>query len=65
MGFRMLLDGTPGMTVIGEASNGAQAVRMVDQSRLDAGPALGARTPGSPGIDRRTGRRNRPTVDAG
>jgi DNA-binding NarL/FixJ family response regulator len=35
MGFRMLLDGTPGMTVVGEAVAGAEAARMAEGIRPD------------------------------
>ncbi|MDG4798332.1 response regulator transcription factor [Micromonospora sp. WMMD1082] len=50
MGFRMLLDGTPGMTVVGEASGGAEAVRMVEQTRPDV-VLMDVRMPGMDGIE--------------
>ncbi|MEW2429755.1 response regulator [Micromonospora sp. NPDC005553] len=50
MGFKMLLDGTPGMTVVGEASGGAEAVRMIDQSRPDV-VLMDVRMPGMDGIE--------------
>ena len=50
MGFRMLLDGTPGMTVVGEASAGAEAVRMVEQTRPDV-VLMDVRMPGMDGIE--------------
>jgi DNA-binding NarL/FixJ family response regulator len=50
MGFKMLLDGTPGMTVVGEASAGAEAVRMVEQTRPDV-VLMDVRMPGMDGIE--------------
>ncbi|MFY1693027.1 response regulator [Plantactinospora sp. WMMB782] len=50
MGFRMLLDGTPEMTVVGEASGGADAVRMVEQTRPDV-VLMDVRMPGMDGIE--------------
>ncbi|WP_327035080.1 response regulator transcription factor [Micromonospora ureilytica] len=50
MGFKMLLDGTPEMTVVGEASGGAEAVRMVEQTRPDV-VLMDVRMPGMDGIE--------------
>ncbi|MEU1177391.1 response regulator transcription factor [Streptomyces sp. NPDC005820] len=50
MGFRMLLDGTPGMSVVGEADNGAQAVRMAADLRPDV-VLMDVRMPGIDGIE--------------
>jgi DNA-binding NarL/FixJ family response regulator len=50
MGFRMLLDGTPGMTVAGEADNGVQAVRMAADLRPDV-VLMDVRMPGIDGIE--------------
>ncbi|MFG1802172.1 response regulator [Micromonospora carbonacea] len=50
MGFKMLLDGTPGMTVVGEASTGAEAVRSVEQMRPDV-VLMDVRMPGMDGIE--------------
>jgi DNA-binding NarL/FixJ family response regulator len=50
MGFRMLLDGTPDMIVVGEASTGAEAVRMVDQTHPDV-VLMDVRMPGMDGIE--------------
>ncbi|MFF5233373.1 response regulator [Dactylosporangium sp. NPDC000521] len=50
MGFKMLLDGTPGMTVVGEASGGAEAVRLVEQTRPDV-VLMDVRMPGMDGIE--------------
>jgi DNA-binding NarL/FixJ family response regulator len=50
MGFKMLLDGTPGTTVVGEASAGAEAVRMVEQLRPDV-VLMDVRMPGMDGIE--------------
>ncbi|MEV6513858.1 response regulator transcription factor [Streptomyces sp. NPDC051642] len=50
MGFRMLLDGTPGTTVVGEADNGAQAVRMAAELRPDV-VLMDVRMPGLDGIE--------------
>ncbi|MFC7531690.1 response regulator [Actinoplanes sp. GCM10030250] len=50
MGFKMLLDGTPGMVVVGEASTGAEAVRAVEQTRPDV-VLMDVRMPGMDGIE--------------
>lgn len=50
MGFRMLLEGTSGMTVAGEAGNGAQAVRMAADLRPDV-VLMDVRMPGVDGIE--------------
>ncbi|MEV0397258.1 MULTISPECIES: response regulator transcription factor [Polymorphospora] len=50
MGFKMLLEGTPGMTVVGEAATGAEAVRMVEQARPDV-VLMDVRMPGMDGIE--------------
>ncbi|GAA3924077.1 response regulator [Actinoplanes auranticolor] len=50
MGFTMLLNGTPGMTVVGEAATGAEAVRMVEQTRPDV-VLMDVRMPGMDGIE--------------
>ncbi|MEV7231367.1 MULTISPECIES: response regulator transcription factor [Polymorphospora] len=50
MGFKMLLEGTPGMTVVGEAATGAEAVRMAEQARPDV-VLMDVRMPGMDGIE--------------
>ncbi|MEU8011861.1 response regulator transcription factor [Micromonospora parva] len=50
MGFKMLLDGTPGITVVGEAATGAEAVRKIDQTRPDV-VLMDVRMPGMDGIE--------------
>jgi DNA-binding NarL/FixJ family response regulator len=50
MGFKMLLDGTPGMVVVGEAATGAEAVRSVEQTRPDV-VLMDVRMPGMDGIE--------------
>jgi DNA-binding NarL/FixJ family response regulator len=50
MGFRMLLQGTDGMTAVGEAANGAQAVRMAAELRPDV-VLMDVRMPGMDGIE--------------
>ncbi|MBQ1047547.1 response regulator transcription factor [Micromonospora sp. C51] len=50
MGFKMLLDGTPGFSVVGEAANGAEAVRKVEQTRPDV-VLMDVRMPGMDGIE--------------
>lgn len=50
LGFRMLLDGTPGMTVVGEADSGSEAVRSVADLRPDV-VLMDVRMPGMDGIE--------------
>lgn len=50
MGFKMLLEGTPGITVVGEAATGAEAVRMVERARPDV-VLMDVRMPGMDGIE--------------
>ncbi|RKN47586.1 response regulator [Micromonospora endolithica] len=50
MGFRMLLDGTPDITVVSEAATGAEAVRKVEQTRPDV-MLMDVRMPGMDGIE--------------
>ncbi|MCA2217126.1 response regulator [Jidongwangia harbinensis] len=50
MGFKMLLDGTPGMVVVGEASGGAEAVRLAERTRPDV-VLMDVRMPGMDGIE--------------
>ncbi|WP_250004841.1 response regulator transcription factor [Actinoplanes sp. M2I2] len=50
LGFKMLLDGTPGLIVVGEAATGAEAVRMVDQTHPDV-VLMDVRMPGMDGIE--------------
>jgi len=50
MGFRMLLEGTLGMTVVGEADNGAQAIRAAADLRPDV-VLMDIRMPGLDGIE--------------
>ncbi len=49
-GFRMLLDGTPETTVVGEAGNGADAVRAAESLRPDV-VLMDVRMPGMDGIE--------------
>ena len=50
MGFKMLLESTPGITVVGEAATGAEAVRMVERARPDV-VLMDVRMPGMDGIE--------------
>ena len=50
LGYRMLLEGTPGMSVVGEADNGAHAVRMAADLRPDV-VLMDIRMPGLDGIE--------------
>ena len=50
LGFRMLLEGTPGHEPVGEAANGAEAVRMAAQLRPDV-VLMDIRMPGMDGIE--------------
>jgi DNA-binding NarL/FixJ family response regulator len=50
LGFRMLLEGTPGMSIVGEADNGARAVRMAADVRPDV-VLMDIRMPGLDGIE--------------
>ncbi|MGW7428911.1 response regulator [Streptomyces sp. NPDC054861] len=49
-GFRMLLESQDDMTVVGEASNGTEAVRLVDRYRPDV-VLMDIRMPGLDGIE--------------
>jgi DNA-binding NarL/FixJ family response regulator len=49
MGFRMLLDAEPGITVVGEAANGADALRLAESLRPDV-VLMDVRMPGLDGI---------------
>ena len=49
LAFRMLLECEPGMAVIGEAANGAEAVRMATDLRPDV-VVMDARMPGTDGV---------------
>ncbi|KUO10313.1 response regulator [Streptomyces sp. DSM 15324] len=50
MGFRMLIAGTPGLEPVGEASHGAEAVRMAAELRPDV-VLMDIRMPGMDGIE--------------
>jgi DNA-binding NarL/FixJ family response regulator len=50
LGFRMLLEGTPGLTLIGEAENGAEAVRRAAQLQPDV-VLMDIRMPGMDGLE--------------
>lgn len=50
MGVRMLLAGTPGLTPVGEAAHGAEAVRMAAELRPDV-VLMDIRMPGMDGIE--------------
>jgi DNA-binding NarL/FixJ family response regulator len=50
MGFRMLLDAEPGMTVVGEAGNGTDALQLAVSTRPDV-VLMDVRMPGLDGIE--------------
>ncbi|MFJ8113692.1 response regulator [Streptomyces sp. NPDC096132] len=50
MGFRMLLEGTPGLEPVGEAAHGAEAVRLAAELRPDV-VLMDIRMPGMDGIE--------------
>lgn len=50
MGFRMLLEGTPGLSPVGEAEHGAKAVRLAAQLRPDV-VLMDIRMPGMDGLE--------------
>jgi len=50
MGFSMLLEAQPDMTAVGEATNGAEAVRMTSELRPDV-VLMDVRMPGMDGIE--------------
>ncbi|MEV5955406.1 response regulator transcription factor [Streptomyces sp. NPDC051987] len=50
MGVRMLLEGTPGLTPVGETAHGAEAVRMAAELRPDV-VLMDIRMPGMDGIE--------------
>lgn len=49
MGFRMLIEGTPGLTPVGEAAHGAEAVRLASELRPDV-VLMDIRMPGMDGL---------------
>ncbi|MFJ6083785.1 response regulator [Streptomyces sp. NPDC092369] len=50
MGVRMLIEGTPGLTAVGEAEHGAEAVRMAAELRPDV-VLMDVRMPGVDGLE--------------
>ncbi|MFC9945917.1 response regulator [Streptomyces pratensis] len=50
LGFRMLLEGTPGLTPVGEASHGAEAVRLAADLHPDVA-LMDIRMPGMDGLE--------------
>ncbi|QYX82481.1 response regulator [Streptomyces akebiae] len=50
LGFRMLLQGTPGLTPVGEAEHGAEAVRLAARLRPDV-VLMDIRMPGMDGLE--------------
>ncbi|WP_405797456.1 response regulator [Streptomyces sp. NBC_01506] len=50
LGFRMLLEGTAGVTPVGEAAHGAEAVRLVAELRPDVA-LMDIRMPGMDGLE--------------
>ncbi|WP_371583498.1 response regulator [Streptomyces sp. NBC_01314] len=50
LGFRMLLQGTPGLTPVGEAEHGAEAVRLTARLRPDV-VLMDIRMPGMDGLE--------------
>jgi DNA-binding NarL/FixJ family response regulator len=50
LGFRMLLEGTPGLTPVGEAEHGAEAVRLAAELRPDV-VLMDVRMPGMDGLE--------------
>ncbi|KUN85623.1 response regulator [Streptomyces griseoruber] len=50
MGFRMLIEGTPGLDSVGEAAHGAEAVRLAAQLRPDV-VLMDVRMPGMDGLE--------------
>ncbi|MER5178298.1 response regulator transcription factor [Streptomyces sp. NPDC002896] len=50
LGFRMLLEGTPGLTPVGEAAHGAEAVRLAAELRPDV-VLMDIRMPGMDGLE--------------
>ncbi|MGW3571937.1 response regulator [Streptomyces sp. NPDC000941] len=50
MGFRMLMEGTPGLSPIGEAEHGAEAVRLAERLRPDV-VLMDIRMPGMDGLE--------------
>ncbi|WP_416982545.1 response regulator [Streptomyces sp. T028] len=50
MGFRMLIEGTPGLDSVGEAAHGAEAVRLAAELRPDV-VLMDVRMPGMDGLE--------------